>query len=128
MGVRDGARPVDTEVRIRGEANERAQSVPRGFLTIATLADAPKIAGDRSGREELAHWLTQPRNPLTARVAANRIWQHLFGNGIVRTVNNFGANGDRPSHPKLLDYLANRLTADDWSVKSLIRLVVASRT
>ncbi len=128
MGVRDGARPVDTEIRIRGEANERAQSVPRGFLTIATLADAPKIAGDRSGREELAQWLTQPENPLTARVAANRIWQHLFGNGIVRTVNNFGANGDRPSHPKLLDYLANRLTADDWSVKSLIRLVVTSRT
>jgi len=128
MGVRDGASPSDTEIRIRGEANERAQSVPRGFLTIATLADVPEMAEDKSGREELARWLTQPENPLTARVAANRVWQHLFGNGIVRTVNNFGANGDRPSHPLLLDYLANRLTEDDWSLKSLIRRVVSSRT
>ena len=128
MGVRDSAQPSDTELRIRGEANERAQSVPRGFLTIATLGAAPQLAHDRSGREELARWLIQPENPLTARVAANRIWQHLFGNGIVRTVNNFGANGDRPSHPQLLDYLAGRLMADHWSVKSLIRLVVCSRT
>lgn len=128
MGVRDSARPADTELRIRGEANERAQSVPRGFLTIATPKDAPELVQNRSGREELARWLTQPENPLTARVAANRIWQHLFGNGIVRTVNNFGANGDRPSHPKLLDYLAGRLMADNWSVKSLIRFVVCSRT
>jgi len=128
MGVRDSAQPADTELRIRGEANERAEPVPRGFLTIATLGQAPDPAHERSGRAELARWLIQPENPLTARVAANRIWQHLFGNGIVRTVNNFGANGDRPSHPKLLDYLAGRLTADDWSVKSLIRLIVSSRT
>ena len=128
MAVLDGSRPADTEIRLRGEANERGEIVPRGFLTIATLADAPKPAQDVSGREELARWITQPENPLTARVAANRVWQHLFGHGIVRTVNNFGANGDRPSHPELLDYLACQLVADGWSVKSLIRTIVSSRS
>ena len=81
-----------------------------------------------SGRKELAEWLTQPENPLTARVTANRIWQHLFGQGIVRTVNNFGANGDRPSHPLLLDYLAAQLVQNKWSVKSMIRQIVLTRS
>ena len=128
MAVRDSANPSDTQVRIRGEANERAGSVPRGFLTIATLTDPPPLKSTMSGRKELAKWLTQPENPLTARVTANRIWQHLFGQGIVRTVNNFGANGDRPSHPLLLDYLAAQLVQNKWSLKSIIRQIVLTRS
>jgi hypothetical protein len=72
--------------------------------------------------------MTDPSNPLTARVAANRVWQHLFGYGIVRTVNNFGAMGVPPTHPELLDYLAISLVEDDWSIKRLIRRVMLSRT
>lgn len=128
MAVRDGSRPADTQLRIRGEANERGETVPRGFLTIATHGHAPELSSETSGRLELASWLTQPKNPLTARVAVNRIWQHLFGNGIVRTVNNFGANGDRPTHPELLDHLAQQFVDSDWSVKDMIRTIVSSRS
>lgn len=129
MAVQDSANPQDTQIRVRGEANERGETVARGFLTIATLSNtaAPSDAG--SGRTELTQWLLARDNPLTARVAVNRVWQHLFGQGIVRTVNNFGANGDRPSHPELLDYLATKFVDEDgWSVKSLIRRIVLSRT
>ena len=75
----------------------------------------------------MAEWLTNAANPLTPRVIANRVWQHLFGEGIVKTVDNFGFNGDRPSHPELLDYLASEFTADGWSMKRLVRKVVLSR-
>ena len=126
MAVLDAGNPSDTQIRTRGEANERGETVPRGFLTIATLVDAPQVGDSGSGRAELAEWLTQPENPLTARVAANRVWQHLFGRGIVGTVNNFGANGDRPSHPELLDFLAQRLVDNRWSVKRLIKFIVTS--
>lgn len=126
MAVLDASNPGDTQIRLRGEANDRGDRVPRGFLTIATLADAPQVGDAGSGRAELAEWLTQKDNPLTARVAANRVWQHLFGRGIVGTVNNFGANGDRPSHPELLDSLAQRLVDNRWSVKQLIKFIVTS--
>ncbi|HAD61818.1 MAG TPA: hypothetical protein DCG12_21480 [Planctomycetaceae bacterium] len=129
MAVQDNGNPADTQVRIRGEANERGESVPRGFLTIATLGAATQPTNKSSGRRELTDWLLAKENPLTARVAVNRIWQHLFGQGIVRTVNNFGANGDRPSHPELLDHLATQfVTQDQWSVKSMLRRIVLSRT
>ena len=127
MAVQDGSKPADTQVRIRGEANERGDTVPRGFLTIATLGTAPKIDPAHSGRMEFAQWLIQKDNPLTARVAVNRLWQHLFGRGIVGSVNNFGANGDRPSHPELLDHLATQFVEDGWSVKKFIRTVMLSR-
>jgi hypothetical protein len=127
MGVAEGT-PKDTQIRIRGNADERGDTVPRGFLTIATLGDAPRIGDDASGRLELAQWMTQENNPLTARVAVNRAWQHLFGRGIVRTVNNFGKNGERPSHPDLLDHLASRFVENDWSVKQLVRSIVLSHT
>lgn len=128
MGVRDSAQVQDTPLRVRGEANDRGPVVPRGFLTIATLGGAPEVPDEQSGRLEYARWLTSPANPLTARVAVNRIWQHLFGRGIVASVNNFGANGDRPTHPELLDYLAARFVANGWSTKELIRDIVLSRT
>jgi hypothetical protein len=76
---------------------------------------------------ELAQWLTSPNNPLTPRVIVNRVWQHLFGEGIVSTVDNFGLTGDRPSHPELLDYLARQFIRDGWSIKKLVRTIVLSR-
>jgi hypothetical protein len=81
-----------------------------------------------SGRLELARWLSDPANPLASRVAVNRVWHHLFGAGIVRSVDNFGVTGDVPSHPELLDHLAQRFIRSGWSLKSLIRSIVLSRT
>src|SRR5204862_4852905 len=79
-------------------------------------------------RTELADWLTRPDHPLTARVMANRVWQWHFGQGIVSTANDFGLNGDAPSHPELLDYLANTFVAGGWRLKPLHRLIVLSST
>ena len=81
-----------------------------------------------SGRRELAEIIASPDNPLTARVMVNRIWQHVFGRGIVGTVDNFGVIGDKPSHPELLDYLATQFIADGWSIKKMIRSMVLSET
>ena len=108
MGVRDAKTIGDTEIRIRGEAEKLGPVVPRGFLTCSTSRTAPKINPKQSGRLELAQWLTSEKNPLTPRVMVNRVWQHLFGQGMVHSVDNFGVTGDVPSHPELLDYLANR--------------------
>ncbi len=128
MGVREGS-VGDAPIYIRGEVNERGATVPRGVVQVlATTAPAPKMPANQSGRLELAQWLTAPENPLTARVMANRVWQHLLGDGIVSTADNFGATGERPTHPELLDYLATRLMSNKWSVKGLIREVVLSRT
>ncbi|MDX1982862.1 MAG: DUF1553 domain-containing protein, partial [Bryobacteraceae bacterium] len=80
------------------------------------------------GRRELAANIASASNPLTARVMVNRVWHHIFGRGIVATPDNFGAIGDAPSHPELLDYLAASFTGDGWSVKKLIRLLVTSET
>ncbi len=126
MAVQDG-NASDTEVRIRGEANQRGDSVPRGFLTIATMHDPASIPEDGSGRMQLAEWMVDSSNPLTARVAVNRIWQHLLGQGIVPTVNNFGMSGERPSHPELLDYLAHDFQDNGWSFKHTIRQIMNSR-
>jgi hypothetical protein len=82
----------------------------------------------KSGRLEFADWVVDPRNPLPARVMANRIWQGHFGDGIVRTPDNFGKLGDRPANPELLDYLARRFMEDGWSVKKMHRLIMLSQT
>jgi hypothetical protein len=126
-GVRDAKKIGDTEVRIRGQAERLGPTVPRGFLSAFTVPNTPKIEGtNTSGRLELAQWLTNPANPLPARVAVNRIWAHLFGQGLVTTVDNFGVNGDVPSHPELLDYLANRFIERGWSNKKLVREILLS--
>jgi hypothetical protein len=97
--------------------------VPRRYLE--ALGGQP-CGSAQSGRLELAEAIASAANPLTARVMVNRLWHHLFGRGIVRTVDNFGRNGDKPSHPELLDYLATRLVDEGWSIKAIIRLLVTS--
>lgn len=126
-GLRDAPTIGDTEVRIRGEAEKLGPVVPRGFLTTFEVPGAAKVNPQQSGRLELAQWLTSPKNPLTPRVAVNRVWDHLFGDGIVTTVDNFGVTGDRPSHPELLDHLANRFLSDGWSLKKLVKTIVLTR-
>jgi hypothetical protein len=129
MGVRDRANPTDCKVNINGESKKLGTSVPRGFLSACgTNTAAFAIDAKQSGRLQLAQWLTDPDHPLTSRVIANRVWQHLFGHGLVRTPDDFGIFGDRPTHPELLDHLASRLVADGWSLKRLIRAIVLSRT
>ena len=127
MGVLDG-KAADCPIYVRGELEEKGPVIPRGFVTVLGATEPAKIAPGQSGRLELANWLTDPVNPLTARVMANRIWQHLFGEGIVSTPDNFGATGERPTYPELLDYLANRFVANGWSVKQLVRDIVLTRT
>jgi hypothetical protein len=127
LGVRDSKTIADAEIRVRGEAEQLGPSVPRGFLSLIDVPDAPKVAPDHSGRLELAQWLTSPRNPLTARVMVNRVWQHLFGQGLVTSVDNFGVTGDTPSHPELLDHLASRFMREGWSIKKLVRTLVLTR-
>ena len=117
----------DMPVFVRGDHLSPGDTVPRAIPHVFTI-DGGKPAITGSGRLQLARWLTQPEHPLTARVMANRIWQHLFGRGIVATPSNFGRLGQPPTHPKLLDYLAVRLVQNDWSVKSLIREIMTSRT
>ena len=130
MGVRDAKQPADCKLNIKGESKKTGDAVPRGFLSACRIesADTPEINPQQSGRLELAQWLTQGSHPLTARVMVNRIWQHLLGEGIVRTPNDFGVYGERPTHPELLDYLAIRFVKERWSMKKMIRNIVLSRT
>lgn len=131
----DRPQPNDEAIRIAGQFNQKGENVPRGFLTVLTENSDPvssiSLPTNSSGRLELARWLTagQSRSgQLTARVMANRIWYHLMGRGIVRTVDNFGRTGETPAQPLLLDYLAQRLIENQWSIKSLIREIVTSET
>ena len=114
-------------IRIRGSADNLGEEAPRRFLSILSHGE-PKPFTKGSGRLELADSITDPSNPLTARVAANRVWHHLFGQGLVRTLSNFGQLGEKPSHPELLDYLAARLVEQKWSMKGLIRELVLTNT
>ncbi len=127
MGVRDDTNPSDTRICIHGDVDNLGASVTRGFVSLVSFQSAPSIDRKHSGRLQLAEWLTSKDNPLTARVITNRIWEHLFGAGLVRTVDNFGSTGEAPSNPELLDYLAQDFVAHGWSVKSMIREMVLSR-
>lgn len=118
----------DLALRVRGEPDIRGDIVPRAFPVIFTNASTPVLSDTESGRRELAEWMTSRQHPLTARVMVNRVWAHLLGRGLVESVDNFGASGAEPTHPELLDHLATRFMDDGWSVKSLIRAVVLSRT
>ncbi len=126
MGVQDAKRIQDSQLYDRGEIAHPVKAVPRGFPKVVEMTQP--LPTKQSGRLEFAHWLTSRDNPLTARVMVNRIWRHLLGAGIIRTVDNFGFSGERPSHPELLDHLALRFMDGGWSVKKLVKQIVMSRT
>ena len=132
MGVTEGE-VRDCAIRIKGEANQPGETPKRGDVRLPGLPALPKIGEKESGRLALAQWIASPANPLTARVAVNRIWAHLFGRGLVRTVDDFGFTGENPTHPELLDHLAMRFIEPgaagmNWSVKRLIRALMLSHT
>jgi hypothetical protein len=115
----------DTRVQIRGSYLRLGDVVPRRFPVILAGEEQPPIVKG-SGRMELAQWISRTEHPLTARVMVNRIWEYHFGQGIVRTPSNFGKQGEKPTHPELLDYLAERLVKSGWSVKQMHREILLS--
>lgn len=126
MGVQDRTSPRNARVLVRGEIDQPAQEVPRGFVQV--LGNAPtQLPAKASGRLEFAKWLVAKDNPLTARVMVNRIWQQLLGKGIVREPDNFGVSGPAPTHRELLDHLAIEFMEQEWSIKKIIRSIVSSR-
>lgn len=127
FAMHDGEAPADMPVYIRGNAYAPGKIVSRGALRVASWQPFPEIPAGQSGRLQLADWLVDEKNPLTARVTVNRIWQKLFGEGLVRSVDYFGVRGETPSHPELLDHLATRFMKNGWSQKQLIRAIVLSR-
>ena len=127
MGARDRDETSDCRIHIRGETTNLGEKTPRGFLRVISIPEVKPPSKAQSGRLELAQWLTHGSNPLTARVMVNRVWQHLFGRGLVTTPDDFGVNGAKPSHPELLDHLAMRFMEQGWSVKSLIKEIVLSQ-
>ncbi|HEY1050099.1 MAG TPA: DUF1549 and DUF1553 domain-containing protein, partial [Prosthecobacter sp.] len=127
MGVVEGE-IKDCELAVGGDPFDRKGAPDRGKLGMPSLPPLPHIPPKSSGRLELAQWMAAPTHPLTARVMVNRIWQHLFGEGIVRTVDDFGITGSDPTHPELLDHLAVRFIENGWSVKKMIRSMMLSRT
>ena len=116
----------DLPLLIRGSHLTPGKIAPRRFLRVLAREERTPIGPGRSGRKELAEWLTQPDHPLTARVMVNRIWKWHFGEGIVRSPDNFGRLGDRPGNPALLDWLARRFVEGRWSLKAMHRLIMLS--
>lgn len=128
FAMSDGPQPADMPIYIRGNPYVPGAVVPRGTIRVASRDQFPPIPAGQSGRLQLVDWLADKRNPLTPRVAVNRLWQKLFGEGLVRSVDYFGTRGETPSHPELLDHLAIRFMQNGWSQKQLIRSIVLSRT
>jgi cytochrome c553 len=119
---------VEERVFIRGSPKGLGEPVPRRFLE-ALAGNGPMTTAPGSGRLALAKTITDPTtNPFIARVMVNRVWHHLFGRGLVASVDNFGVLGEAPTHPELLDFLADRFVRDGWSLKNLIRDLVLSST
>jgi hypothetical protein len=119
--------PANAKIHLRGEPHKLGDEVPRGFLTVLGGQRLPKEEKG-SGRLQLAEWLTDSANPLTSRVMANRLWQHHFGKGLVQMPSDFGTRGLAPTHPELLDYLAEHFVASGWSIKAMHKLIVLSQT
>ncbi len=127
MGVTED-KIVDVAIHLRGDPLKLGEVVPRHAPPVLRGPHVPEFSDKQSGRRELADWLVDPNHPLTARVIVNRVWRWHFGKGLVRSIDNFGLLGERPSHPELLDWLARRFVADGWSIKSLHRMIVMSST
>lgn len=128
-GGRFDAKPAVTRRFQRGDAMQPREAVQPGALTAIPIAlNIESNASEQVRRLALARWIADPRNPLTARVIVNRIWQWHFGDGLASTPSDFGVNGGRPSHPELLDWLTNDFIAHGWSLKHLHRLIVTSAT
>jgi len=125
MGVEDG-NATNLPIFVRGDHERPGEIQPRHFPS--ALSDAKPIIGNGSGRLELAQWIANRNNPLTARVMVNRVWRWHFGRGLVATTDNFGTLGEKPSHPELLDWLAAWFMENGWSVKKLNRLILISAT
>ena len=126
MGVAEGE-PADAAVFIRGNHRQSGAVVPRRFLTIVSGEQQEPYPDDQSGRLQLARSIASADNPLTARVMANRVWRWHLGRGIVESTDNFGLTGAAPTHPELLDFLAQYLIDHDWSIKALQRLILSSQ-
>ncbi|MEY3275449.1 MAG: hypothetical protein RL153_714 [Verrucomicrobiota bacterium] len=124
MVMAEMAKPRDTFVLVRGQYDKKGEKVGRTLLS--ALPGLP--GGGEADRLALARWLVSPEQPLTARVTVNRFWQMLFGNGLVKSAENFGTQGDLPSHPELLDWLALELVRTGWDVKGFLKMVVTSAT
>ena len=120
--------PEDEQVFLRGNPKTLGPVVPRRMILALASDRASAAPAVGSGRLDLSRKIADPANPLSARVAVNRIWHHVFGRGLVPSVDNFGALGDRPSHPELLDDLADRFVRGGWSLKRLVRELVLSST
>jgi hypothetical protein len=118
--------PVTQHVFIRGDYSNQGEEAPKGFPLILSRDTDPAPPPTGSGRLALADWIASKDNPLTARVMANRVWLWHFGEGLVRTPDNFGKMGERPTHPELLDWLAGRFIDSGWSIKSLHREILLS--
>ena len=125
--VADSGKPANARLHVRGDPTRLGEEVPRHFIQVLGGQPLPKDCGN-SGRLDLANWIADATNPLTARVLVNRLWQHHFGRGLVTTPNDFGTRGQAPSHPELLDFLAQKFIASGWSVKAMHKLILTSRT
>ncbi len=126
--VKDREPPVNSHVLIRGNPSRRGELAPRQFLAIASKEGQPAVFEKGSGRLEMADEIASADNPLTARAIVNRVWMWHFGEGIVRTIDDFGVQGEAPDHPELLDWLANWFVENGWSMKKLHRLILTSET
>jgi cytochrome c553 len=120
--------PADVNIQLHGEPGQPGDKVPRGVPKFLGEFDSAPIAANESGRLQLANWIASLKNPLTARVLVNRVWQHHFGRGIVETPSNFGTRGIPPTHPELLDWLTTQFVEHGWSIKSLHRMLMTSKT
>ena len=123
--VVEGPRQGNTKVQIKGDPTRLGREVPRRFIEVLG-GQALTSDSKGSGRYQLAEWIADPANPLTARVMANRLWHYHFGKGIVATPSDFGRQGRPPTHPELLDWLARRFVESGWSVKAMHRLILSS--
>jgi mono/diheme cytochrome c family protein len=129
MVMQDSEKPRPAFVLVRGEYDQPGDEVTAGFLTFpAGDESSGTVRPTAPDRLALARWLVDPAHPLTARVTVNRLWQQLFGTGIVKTVDDFGTQGDWPSHPQLLDWLAFELVEKDWDIQHVLRLITTSAT